>query len=121
MATSILIVDDDASVRRVLREVLEREGYTVREAANGKIALREFRRVPADLLITDIFMPEQEGVFTIGAMRREFPDLKIVAISGAAGEYHLEVARLMGAQAALHKPFHAGELTETIRGLLGHR
>ncbi len=119
MPPSILVVDDDAAVRRALRDVLEKAGYEVREAANGRIALEEHRRSAADVLITDIFMPEQEGVETIGAVRRSYPDLKIVAMSGAAGAGFLEVARLMGAHATLSKPFLPSQVRETVRAVLG--
>jgi DNA-binding NtrC family response regulator len=118
MAASIVVVDDDAGVRRALRDVLEKDGYQVREAPNGRLAMQEVRRERADILITDIFMPEQEGVETIGAARRAYPDLKIIAISGAAGAGYLEVARLMGAHATLSKPFLPSQVRETVRTIL---
>ena len=112
---SILVVDDDASVRRVIRRMLESAGYAVREAPNGKAAMLEFKQRPADLLITDIFMPEQEGMETIGAMRREHPELRIIAISGVAGNHYLKMAQLMGAYATLQKPLRLLRVLETVR------
>ncbi len=118
-APSILIVDDDASVRMVLRRILEGAGYEVMEAENGRVAMTLFRSHPADLLITDIFMPEQEGIETITAARREYPNLKIIAISGKTGSVYLKMARLLGAHAALEKPFRMEAVLETVREVLG--
>lgn len=78
----ILVIADDAHVRLVLRQVLERAGYTVREAANGREGLQRYRTTPTELVMTDILMPEQEGLETIPALRRELPAVKILAISG---------------------------------------
>ncbi len=115
---SILVVDDDDAVRRLLRTMLESAGYEVREAPNGKVAMREFDREPADLLITDIFMPEQEGMETIGALRRTHPSLGIIAISGMAGDYYLKMAELLGARATLLKPLRMDTLLEAVRTAL---
>lgn len=115
---SILVVDDDDAVRRLLRIMLESAGYEVREASNGKLAMREFEREPADLLITDIFMPEQEGMETIGALRRQHPSLGIIAISGMAGEYYLKMAEFLGVRATLLKPLGMEELLATVRTVL---
>lgn len=118
MNASILIVDDDEMVRRVLRRMLETAGYEVREAPNGKVAMQECERQPVDLLITDIFMPEQEGMETISSLRRNRPNLKIIAISGVAGDHYLKMARLLGARATLQKPLRLGVVLETVRTTL---
>jgi DNA-binding NtrC family response regulator len=115
---SILVVDDDDTVRRVLRRMLESADYEVREATNGRHAMVEFRRQPADLLITDIFMPEQEGMETIRALRQEHPGLKIIAISGAAGDPYLKMASMLGAWATLHKPLRLATVLQTVREAL---
>lgn len=117
-STSILVVDDDEAVRHVLRSMLESNGYQVREAPNGKVAMREFEREPADLLITDIFMPEQEGMETIGALRRKHPSLGIIAISGMAGDYYLKMAGFLGVRATLLKPLRMDKVLETVRNAL---
>ena len=78
----ILIIDDDDQIRRVLRKTLERDGYDVADAPNGKEGIRLYRENPADLVITDIIMPEKEGIETIRELRRDFPEVKIIAISG---------------------------------------
>lgn len=115
---SIIVVDDDDTVRRVLRRMLESVGYEVREAPNGRRAVAEFHNRPADLLITDIFMPEQEGIETISALRREHPDLKIIAISGIAGDHYLRMAKLLGARATLQKPLRLATVLDTVRATL---
>jgi YesN/AraC family two-component response regulator len=98
--------------------MLESNGYQVREAPNGKVAMREFEREPADLLITDIFMPEQEGMETIGALRRKHPSLGIIAISGMAGDYYLKMAGFLGVRATLLKPLRMDKVLETVRNAL---
>jgi CheY-like chemotaxis protein len=121
---SILVVDDDAGVRELLRFILEREGYDVTEAANGKEAIRRYRRKPADLVITDIIMPEQEGLKTILDLRRSHPDVRIIAISGG-GRYglsdYLEEASAFGADETFAKPLDRGELLKAVRKLLSHK
>ncbi len=114
----ILVVDDEDDVRLTLRSMLESAGYQVLEAPNGKVAMTICRSQPVDLMITDIFMPEQEGMETIQAVRREFPNLPIIALSGKAPGVYLKTARLLGAQATLEKPIRLQTLLETVRTLL---
>jgi PAS domain S-box-containing protein len=105
----ILVADDEAGVRRFCREVLEDGGHEVIEAADGKQALKQVRAGHVDLVITDLVMPEQEGIETIQTLRREAPGVAIIAISGAFGGEFLKTARLLGADAVLNKPVN-GEL-----------
>jgi DNA-binding response OmpR family regulator len=120
----ILVVDDDSTVRELLRVVLEREGYHVTTAADGKEAIRLFRQKPADLIITDIIMPEQEGLKTIYDLRRDHPSVPVIAISGG-GQYglgdYLEAATAFGADRTFAKPFDRSELLDAVRGLLSRR
>lgn len=119
---SVLIIDDDVSIRRVLRTALERRGYTVDEAGDGLAGVQRFRAVPADLVITDVFMPDQDGIETIQQLRDEFPDCRILAISGGAlsgTAATLTDAKLLGADATLAKPFSIDELMEAMNTLLG--
>jgi CheY-like chemotaxis protein len=74
----ILLIDDDDAFRRMLRQVLEREGYQVEEASDGLKGLQHYRAAPTDLIITDILMPEQEGLETIRRLREESPEAKIM-------------------------------------------
>lgn len=114
----ILVVDDEAGVRGLLREILTAAGYLVAEAENGNQAVRLIRSRAFDLMITDLVMPEQEGLETIQLLRRQQPDLRIIAISGAFGGSFLKVAKSLGAHAALAKPVSPEELLETVRQVL---
>ena len=117
----IVVADDEAGVRGFLRTVLEDAGYEVMEAANGKQALKEARAGRVDLVITDLVMPEQEGIETIRALRKDVAGIGIIAISGAFGGQFLEVARMLGAQAVLSKPVSAELLLAKVAEVLKSR
>jgi DNA-binding response OmpR family regulator len=104
LSARILVADDEAGVRKLLRTALEDRGYEVVEAEDGKEALKEARAGRLDLVITDLVMPEQDGIETIQALRREVPGVGIIAISGAFQGQFLKTAQLLGADAALSKP-----------------
>jgi DNA-binding response OmpR family regulator len=117
----ILIIDDEDQPRRMLQQVLIRAGYEVVEARDGNEGLQLFRTSPTDLIITDILMPEKEGLETIIDLRREFPAVKIIAISGGGRTGNLnflEVAKRLGAQRTLQKPFELQEMIAAVRDLL---
>lgn len=119
-ARRILLAEDDADLRLALKLSLEAAGYTVAIAANAQEALAVQRREPADVLVTDIFMPEGDGFEAIDAFRREFPATRIVVVSGGGQRGkadYLAAARLAGVDAALQKPFEIEVLLETLRGL----
>jgi DNA-binding response OmpR family regulator len=116
----ILVIDDDYLVRFTLARLLRKKGYDVVTAADGERGMTVFRSTAPDLVITDIIMPEQEGIETIRLMRRDRPDAKIIAISGGArfGDLDvLEIARKLGADDVIHKPFDAAELLSRVRQL----
>lgn len=118
----ILVADDDFQVRTMLRLILERAGYEVEEAADGEEAVEVYRANPPDLLITDIIMPEKEGVGAIMDIRKEYPDAKIIAISGGgrfAAENYLVLARSLGAQRIFAKPFERNEILSAVEELIG--
>jgi two-component system chemotaxis response regulator CheY len=119
---SILVVDDEDQVRRLVRETLEQAGYLVMEARDGKEALQQHRLAPADLVIMDILMPDQDGLETIAALRREFPDVKVIAITGGSDMIgilnFLDVAKMLGAHSALQKPFEMKTLLDTVQAEL---
>jgi CheY-like chemotaxis protein len=117
-ARSILVAEDNGDLRAWLREVLENEGYAVMEAANGREVMDVLRRASVDLCITDLAMPEQEGIETIRLIRYEYPELKIITISGAFGPHILRVSRILGAAASLRKPIDAATLLNTVRDVL---
>ena len=114
----ILVVDDESFIRDFFREVLETAGYEVVLAENGKRAMTRLYERKVDLVIMDLVMPEQEGVETIQALRRAYPDIKIVAMSGAFGGQFLKTAALLGARATLAKPIAPGEILRVVRDVL---
>lgn len=119
--SAILVIDDDAAVREVVREMLRLEGYDVTIAENGRQAIELLGERRFDLVITDLIMPEKEGIETIAEIRRTNKDMPILAISGGGrigpGDY-LETARYLGADATLAKPFARQELLRTVDSLL---
>ena len=113
----ILIIEDDAQIRKMLRRVLEDAGYEVEEAPDGLEGIELYRKKPADLVITDIVMPEKEGLETIIELRREFQDVKIIAISGGGRirpEPYLQVAEGFGVEHVFTKPFDIRDLLAAV-------
>ena len=120
MAT-ILIIDDEEGIRALLRTTLEAAGHEVVEAANGLIGLELYRLRPTDLIITDILMPELNGLDMILELTRAFINAKVIAISGAGGEKNvLDVAKLLGARRTFQKPFNVPQLLDAVRYELEH-
>lgn len=120
-AASILIIEDEAPIRALLRKALEQAGYHVVEAPDGHLGLELYRCAPTDLVITDILMPWRDGLETTLALTREFLDAKVIAISGAPWENNLlDVAKLFGARRTLQKPFRLEELLDAVREELQH-
>jgi CheY-like chemotaxis protein len=118
----ILIIDDDPAVRRLLVSALSRLGHDVVESSDGAEGVELYRALPSELVITDLYMPGQDGIETIQVLRDEFPDARILAISGGAsvgGSGSLIDARLLGADETLEKPFTLDELGSVVNGLLG--
>jgi DNA-binding NtrC family response regulator len=114
---TILVVDDDVAVRGLFRITLESCGYKVQTSSNGKEGMNQLRQNAAiDLLVTDLVMPEQEGLETIVGARREFPKLKILVVSGY-GEY-FRVAKLCGAYDCMLKPVELTVLVSKVRELV---
>ena len=117
----ILVIDDDDQIRNALRQVLELEGNEVLTARSGKEGLRLFEEYTVDLIVTDIVMPEKEGLETIMELRKTHPDVKIIAISGGGHvqpESYLRMAKQLGASRTLAKPFQREELLAAVRELL---
>jgi len=118
----ILIIDDDAVTREILNEALEPEGYLLENAANGRDGLALHQRAPFDLVITDIIMPEMEGLETIRRLSRlHKPAPKIIAISGGGHmgtSGYLYAAAKLGAHFTFQKPFSVKEIVSTVHRLL---
>jgi DNA-binding response OmpR family regulator len=119
---NILIIDDDPQILDMLGQTLKREGHDVVEALDGKEGLKLYRKNPTDLVITDLIMPEKEGIETIMELLRDFPGVKIIAISGGGqidAEQYLSIARNFGIQRTFAKPIARAELLKAVRELLG--
>ncbi len=118
---NILIIDDDDILRKMLRRMLEEFGYSVTEAQNGKVGLKLYSQHPIDLVITDLFMPEREGLETILELKRIDPKVKIIAISGGGNQGDvslLSVAEHFGALDTLVKPFDMKDLIQAVENAL---
>jgi DNA-binding response OmpR family regulator len=118
----ILVIDDDSAIRKMLKKSLERSGYEVMAASDGQKGLDLHKETPADLIITDVIMPNKEGLETIIEFRRDFPGVKIIAISGGGEigpEGYLKAAMAFGADKALAKPLELKELVKVVEKLLG--
>ena len=113
----ILIIDDEDELRSMLRRMLEQAGHQVTEAVNGAEGIQLYEQDAHDLIITDIIMPEKEGVETIIALRRADPDLPIIAISGGGrldATDFLTMTKKLGARRTLSKPFRRDQLLEAV-------
>jgi DNA-binding response OmpR family regulator len=117
----ILVVDDDARLREATRDILESEGHDVIEAKDGNAAVLAHRAQAVDVIVCDMFMPGQDGIETILVLRRESPEVKIIAVSGGGFSGAIDVltmARHMGASEVLCKPFSGVQLMAAIERLL---
>ena len=117
----ILIVDDDPDILQTLRRVLESQGHTVSEALDGKAALRYFAGDPADLVISDIYMPDMDGIEFLIRVREAFPEAKVLAMSGGGHltkERVLGAASMLGATGVLEKPFTIEDVLEAVKEAL---
>ena len=115
---SVLVVDDEDQVRQLIRETLEQAGYDVEEASDGKEGLERYRAKPADLVIMDILMPDQDGLESIMTLRREFPKSRVIAMTGGSDMIgilnFLDVAKMLGACRTLQKPFEMKTLLDAV-------
>jgi len=117
----ILIIDDEPQIRLMLRIMLESEGYTVTEAADGSEGIKCYREKPADLVITDLLMPNKEGLETITALKKDYPSIKIIAISGGGknkSKLYLQMAQRFGALEVFEKPLRKEPFLECVRKLI---
>jgi DNA-binding response OmpR family regulator len=117
----ILLIDDDTLIRRSVARVLLQNGHDVLTAEDGIRGLELYQREKFDLIVTDIYMPRQEGIETILTLRRGDPDTKIIAISGGGQTGNtdaLEMARLLGANGIIEKPFRTDQLLAKIQAVM---
>lgn len=116
-----MVIDDDDDVRASLRRILERDGYTVIEEPDGKSALRHFAGDPADLVISDVYMPDMDGIDLLLRVRDAFPEARIIVISGGGQmgkESVLAAASRLGADRIFEKPFDVLDMLEAVRAVL---
>ena len=116
--SSILVVDDENQIRLLVRETLEQAGHHVTEARDGKEALQQYRLAPVDLVIMDILMPNQDGLETTVSLRREFPDVKIIVITGGSSAMQGMVElgeEVFHMPVRLGLPQYMGSLSEVMR------
>jgi CheY-like chemotaxis protein len=120
---SVLVVDDQEWIRKLVREVLEQAGYVVEEARGGNEGLGRYRARQADVVIMDILMPDQDGIESIVTLRREFPESRVIAMTGGGDMIgilnFLDVARMLGANRTLQKPFTVNALLEAVAAEVG--
>jgi len=115
----ILVIDDAVAVRELLEQMLRLTGHDVVSAANGKEGIDQLRRQPVELVITDLFMPEKEGLETIRELRRDFPNIGIIAMSGEPGMPSLlGIAKRFGALKTIEKPFDRTEMMAAVDEVL---
>ena len=121
MPVSILLVDDDEQFRAMLSEALTGEGFQVREASDGRQGIKLYVEQPTDIVITDLVMPEKEGLEMIVEIRKLHSEVKIIAMSGGgrgSPQNYLKMAKAFGAQLVLAKPFSHCEILDAISQVL---
>jgi DNA-binding response OmpR family regulator len=119
--TKILIIEDDRQVADALQLMLEFRGYAVDQANDGSAGLRAIKASSPDIIITDMVLPELDGIGVLKAIRTEYPKIPVLAISGMGpehGDLYLNLASKLGANAILRKPVRTGELLDAINRLL---
>jgi DNA-binding response OmpR family regulator len=117
----ILIIDDEPQIRSMLTIMLERDGFEVLEAPDGVEGIKVYRQNPADLIITDLIMPNKDGIGMIIDLKKEFPDVKIIAMSGGGlnkPDGYLKGAKKLGASCTLTKPIDREEMLRAVRDIL---
>jgi CheY-like chemotaxis protein len=112
----VLVIEDNREQRDFLRVALESAGHQVLTAAHGREALGYLNGQSVDVVLTDLFMPEMDGIELIAALRQRFPGIKVLAMSGRAGVDYLAVAKELGAARILRKPFGMEELLSAVDG-----
>ena len=118
LGPKVLVVDDDAAVRDLVAAMLETGGYEVSIASNGREALSMLADGGFEVIITDLVMPEQEGIETIKLIRRDYPLVKVIAMSGAFGGDYLRIAGYLGAHGTIAKPLRIQTVLDTVESVL---
>lgn len=119
--TSILLVEDNSDLRAMLKSSLEKRRYMVIEASDGREALKKFKPLLVDMVITDLLMPEQDGIGLIMELKKIKPEIRVIAISGggkAGPANYLSIAETLGADAVFAKPFNLNQFLDKVAEIL---
>jgi len=118
----ILVIDDEPLIRSTVGTILTRAGFNIEEASDGRAGLTKVHKTPPDVVITDIFMPDRDGIEIVMELKRLYPHTKIIAMTGGGQMRMMEIAsaaKLLGADYILHKPFERESLLATVNKALG--
>ena len=121
MLKNILLVDDEESIRKMVRAVLGEDKYSFAEASNGVEALSLMETQSFDLILTDVIMPDCDGIELVMSVRKKLPGIKVIVMSGGGrvrADHYLNLAEKLGAARVFEKPFNTAELRETVSELL---
>jgi len=117
----ILVIDDQDHIRTLLRLVLEGAGHEVLDASNGRLGLELCREQSADLIVTDLYMPEMSGLELMLELTRSFLNVKVIAMTGGLPHADmLNKAKLLGVRQTIEKPFEMEKLLSAVRYELAH-
>jgi len=114
----ILLVDDDTGMREVLRDILEDEGFRITTAENGKIALEQLDKQPFDLVLTDLKMPQMDGIEFLECIEQNHPEVKVIVITAYGGKNNYDQAKYLGAFEFLSKSIRIEELKKIVKGII---
>ena len=114
---SVLIVDDEDFIRRILSRIIMRQGYSVSEARDGLDALSKLAKRAYDAVVSDVSMPEMNGMELLSEVKRLYPETAVVLLTAYPGEYNLEVLQAAGADYCVTKPFRNAEIDKALRSL----
>ena len=117
----ILVIDDQEPIRRIVRRALEQAGHEVLDASDGAMGMQLLASHPVEVVISDIFMPGQDGIITLRQIRKQYPAVKVIVISGGDSSGILDLrqdAELLGALKSLPKPFTAREIVDAVKSVL---
>ena len=117
---SILVIDDDQQLRTMIKQMLEREGHTIQEAENGAVGVEMYRKQASDVIISDLVMPEKDGLAAIQEIAHQFPRARIIAMSGGSRgkAAWLPIAKRAGAMEVIKKPFNREQLVTILDKVL---
>jgi len=118
----ILVIDDEPLIRSMVTTILARAGFSVEEASDGVVGLVKLHRYPPDIVITDVFMPNRDGIEVVMELKRSYPTIKIIAMTGGGQMRMMKIgstAKILGADYVLQKPFERKSLLTTVNLALG--